>query len=301
MPSRRAPRASRSAPGPARAVLIVAFAGLCWAAVVLLLAWVTGDAAERVNGYQPARPEDAVTLLAGVAGLLLAGWLALGTLLTLLAAARPGSWPGAVAAAVARRITPAGLRRAVVLAVGVGLVGGGPAFAADVRAGGVAGSVSAAVAGPDPARAAPVGAGDLDPGWVPTPTPSELTAAPRTPAPHTPAPVRALATASSPQSGPAATPAVHAEQVTLPDPGAQARRQAEEAVVVRSGDCLWDIAARRFGPHATAEQIAAEWPRWYQVNRAVIGDQPDLLEPGQRLRPPGDTTSPEGAGRGGQP
>ena len=31
---------------------------------------------------------------------------------------------------------------------------------------------------------------------------------------------------------------------------------------------------------------AAEWPRWWAANRDVVGDDPDLLRPGQRLVAP---------------
>ncbi len=55
---------------------------------------------------------------------------------------------------------------------------------------------------------------------------------------------------------------------------------------MRRGDTLWALAARRLGPDATDAEIAAEWPRWYGANDAVIGSDPDLLLPGQRLSPP---------------
>jgi nucleoid-associated protein YgaU len=57
-------------------------------------------------------------------------------------------------------------------------------------------------------------------------------------------------------------------------------------VVVLRGDSLWSIAARHLGPDATTAQIAAEWPRWWSANRDVIGPDPDLIHPGQRLQPP---------------
>lgn len=57
-------------------------------------------------------------------------------------------------------------------------------------------------------------------------------------------------------------------------------------VVVRRGDTLWSIAAAHLGPHADAQAIAAEWPRWYAANRHVIGDDPDLLLIGTRLQSP---------------
>lgn len=58
------------------------------------------------------------------------------------------------------------------------------------------------------------------------------------------------------------------------------------AVVVHRGDTLWSIAAAHLGPHADAQTIAAEWPRWYAANRHVIGDDPDLLEVGTSLQTP---------------
>ncbi|CCH75520.1 conserved membrane hypothetical protein [Nostocoides australiense Ben110] len=64
-----------------------------------------------------------------------------------------------------------------------------------------------------------------------------------------------------------------------------------EEVVVRRGECLWDIVARRLGPSASAAQIDAEWPRWYAANRARIGADPDLIRPGLRLVVPSDVAS----------
>jgi nucleoid-associated protein YgaU len=61
---------------------------------------------------------------------------------------------------------------------------------------------------------------------------------------------------------------------------------AAGVVVVRPGDCLWRIAARSIGRGATPMATAAVWPRWWSVNRVAIGDNPDLLRPGLRLRAP---------------
>lgn len=65
-----------------------------------------------------------------------------------------------------------------------------------------------------------------------------------------------------------------------------------ETVVVRRGDTLWDLAARHLGEDATPESIAEEWPRWHAANRAVIGPDPDLLQPGQQLVVPTDEERP---------
>lgn len=76
----------------------------------------------------------------------------------------------------------------------------------------------------------------------------------------------------------------HHGAVSADWPGA-GRRPHQPAVVVAPGDCLWDIAGRRLR-RATAADIATAWPRWWQRNRGVIGADPDVIHPGQRLRPP---------------
>lgn len=65
-----------------------------------------------------------------------------------------------------------------------------------------------------------------------------------------------------------------------------AQPSSREVVTVRPGDCLWTIAARHLSGRPTAGQIAVAWPRWYTANRDVIGSDPDLLRPGQRLASP---------------
>lgn len=57
-------------------------------------------------------------------------------------------------------------------------------------------------------------------------------------------------------------------------------------VTVRPGDSLWAIAARSLGPGSTDAQVAAEWPRWYALNRTRIGPDPDLLVTGTVLSVP---------------
>lgn len=53
--------------------------------------------------------------------------------------------------------------------------------------------------------------------------------------------------------------------------------------VVRPGESLWQIAAERLGPGATAADIDASWRSIYTANRGVIGPDPDLIQPGERL------------------
>lgn len=63
-------------------------------------------------------------------------------------------------------------------------------------------------------------------------------------------------------------------------------------VTVRPADTLWRIAAEHLPPGASDAAVAAAWPRWYAANRAVIGADPDLLHPGERLRAPAGTATP---------
>jgi nucleoid-associated protein YgaU len=53
--------------------------------------------------------------------------------------------------------------------------------------------------------------------------------------------------------------------------------------VVRPGDTLWGVASRHLGRHPAPVDIAKAWPTWWTTNRAVVGDDPNLIHPGQRL------------------
>jgi hypothetical protein len=79
----------------------------------------------------------------------------------------------------------------------------------------------------------------------------------------------------------------------LPDravaPGPRHRRptlERDRNVVVRAGDSLWSIAQHDLGPQATDTAVTSRWHAVYTANRARIGPDPDLIEPGQRLRLP---------------
>jgi nucleoid-associated protein YgaU len=60
--------------------------------------------------------------------------------------------------------------------------------------------------------------------------------------------------------------------------------------VVLRGECLWSIAEEdlraRTGLDPGPADVAAAVQRWWTTNADVIGDDPDLLLPGQVLRPP---------------
>ncbi len=96
-------------------------------------------------------------------------------------------------------------------------------------------------------------------------------------------------------AGALAVPAAHADDrgvdgLRLPDrplvSGAVEPAAMHSAVVVRSGDTLWAIAFDRLGPDADDATTAHEVDRWHDANRKVIGPDPDLIHPGQRLATP---------------
>ncbi len=72
---------------------------------------------------------------------------------------------------------------------------------------------------------------------------------------------------------------------TLATRGVSTRHSAV-IVVVRPGDTLWSIARRHLSAGADDGAVASAWPRWYAANRSAVGDDPDLIFPGTRLRVP---------------
>jgi nucleoid-associated protein YgaU len=54
---------------------------------------------------------------------------------------------------------------------------------------------------------------------------------------------------------------------------------------VKAGDYLWKIAHEQLGD-------ASRWPEIYALNRDVIGENPNLLQPGQKLRLPAPAAAP---------
>lgn len=69
-----------------------------------------------------------------------------------------------------------------------------------------------------------------------------------------------------------------------------------ESVLVRPGDSLWRLAARQLQaagtPTPSRAQVAQAWPSWWSANRGLVGDDPDLIQPGMRLSPPATPDSP---------
>jgi LysM repeat protein len=69
---------------------------------------------------------------------------------------------------------------------------------------------------------------------------------------------------------------IHPAVLTAVEIHREAAARPPADIVVRPGDSLSGIAAR----------YHIEWPGLYEANRAVIGPNPDLLVPGERLRIP---------------
>lgn len=238
----------------------LALTSLLWGSALRLL---------RDNSSRGGDPAGAITGLAAAVAALIVGWLTLCLLLT-MAAELPGV-VGDAAGGLRDRVTPAVVRRwaAVVLGASLGAtVVPGTAVAA-VRVVDVPADI-AAVGSPDWLPTSGTGAAAPAPGWHgveehPTSRPQE--------------------TVPTPGWVPRRPPTRERTDPHLLT-GPQPADEKEETVVVRRGDTLWSIAATHLGPEATELEIAHAWPRWYAVNRSVIGGDPALLLPGMQLAPP---------------
>jgi hypothetical protein len=93
----------------------------------------------------------------------------------------------------------------------------------------------------------------------------------------------AAATPGQPHADPhGAAAAVFVAGLPLPD----RPEGGDEVVVVRAGDTLWALAERSLPAGADDGAVTARWHRIYALNRDRIGPDPDLIQPGQRLRLP---------------
>ncbi len=69
-------------------------------------------------------------------------------------------------------------------------------------------------------------------------------------------------------------------------PTGRGEQPPSTVVLVAPGDTLWSIAASHLPPGASDADVAAAVHRWYAANREVVGADPDLIRPGQRLEAP---------------
>jgi nucleoid-associated protein YgaU len=206
--------------------------------------------------HGPASVEEVVGAGLAWAAMGLTGWLTL-TFLTVALGAAPGA-RGAAFRQLGRSLTPHFARRALSLALGASV--GTVALPAPVA---IATSVATSL--PD---------GHVGETGTTAPTPGyrATTAEPAVPPPGwlPDRPARVTQSDATALLGPALRP----------------NAAVSDTVTVRRGDTLWSIAAGHLGSGATDAEVAAEWPRWFEANRAVIGDDPDIILPGQQLLAP---------------
>ncbi len=197
------------------------------------------------------------------------------------------------AAASARDLSPAFMRRAVVAALSLQLVAGAAANAAPAAPGPEWAPTQAyAVSVPSPlAAVGPVGEGARSSGAGGTEVTTPTVAAKDVQ--EGPAMGRSLGSdlpdATLHPGWQPAPPVVEPGLLTGPQTrGASGPASGGQAtaVTVLAGDTLWDIVATYLGPEASDVDVALEWPRWYAANRALIGGSPDVLLPGQILQAP---------------
>ncbi|REF37546.1 LysM peptidoglycan-binding domain-containing protein [Thermasporomyces composti] len=269
--------------------VLLAFAWGAW-----FLRWLTAGSWSGVRDGNPSFEALLVFVVAVLAWACYA-WLAFGTILMALSVL-PGAL-GRACGELAERVTPAAYRRIARIALGIS-VAAGPMF----------GALPANAATVDqPTQAAAAAAQMLPsldrPGTIDSRLPSGVTLpsldrpsgsdvvtsdvvasdiVARLPMPDRPvadqAPVTGQADLPNPERPQTSDPVTRAPVRDLGD--------VQQQVVVKRGDTLWDIAARHLGPGASNAEIHREWQRWYEANRQVIGDDPNLILPGQILTPP---------------
>ncbi|WP_051619958.1 LysM peptidoglycan-binding domain-containing protein [Haematomicrobium sanguinis] len=217
------------------------------------------------------RVEYLIGLTAATLGATLALWWIVAAALSLWLAqlerhisspALRGRFQNALAS-ISRKIAPSFMRRLATAVLGASLIGTSAAtasFAEPVTFPSASVSPTATVAtalltsqgapAPDPTIPAP-GTPDPNPLWTPSPEDT---------------------------SGSALIPDTSRDVETAMVPGTK--------VVVDVGDSLWSLASRQLGGFATNADIARLWPAWYEANKSVIGEDPDLILPGQVLTVP---------------
>ncbi|UVJ38328.1 LysM peptidoglycan-binding domain-containing protein [Arthrobacter sp. CJ23] len=221
---------------------------------ILAARWASATAHRQVFMF-----EDLLGIVVTAAGLGVVAWWVLSLLFALISAALQKAGKIRPASAIAK-FSPAFMRRLAVAMLGINLLGiplanasSGPLEAAwnATPAQSASAPVAAQWASGSMETASDTSPGTVQPQWQPREPV-------RDPAPLS---VRAL------RDG-------------------QGDTHSRGEVVVAAGDSLWTIAARQLGPMASDVDIALHWPKWYAANRALIGENPGALLPGQILQAP---------------
>ncbi|WUS95066.1 LysM peptidoglycan-binding domain-containing protein [Kribbella sp. NBC_00709] len=270
---------------------------LALVALGLLLRWMTAGSISGLRTYDL----DSLTVLAvGTVAWIAYVWLALAVVTTVLEQI-PGV-VGELAGAVAGRITTktarallrSGLGVAAVTPLTVGIANAAPGDSAHVlqwdqtEPASTIHLTDSDWRSTEPASTLEIGGAGIEPqhgaeassGWRASEPPSTIRMGDATPTTSGRPPVSERMRVGVPDRPTAGAPTRYTD----------VRAGGSVRVVVRAGDSLWAIAARELGPGATVETIAARWPDWYAANRHVIGDDPDLILPGQVLRVPPAST-----------
>ncbi len=248
-------------------VLVMWSVGLLAAGIVLLA--TTGPVLDAVA--RTAGPDTVVAAVAAVVAWLVLGWLALGLTLTLgeLAATawtRPSRLAG--------DSTPSGGRHLAALVETLALGALRDAVRSSLRVGAVGlvgGTVAVAAVSPTSAWAAATAGGVSTVRATADVRPPD-----RVPPQHWPSLDRPAERVTETKAEPPPTDTTR----KAPKPTAATYR-------VRPGDSLWSIAAAHLPEGAGDGEVASAWPRWWSANRGVIGSDPGLIRPGQRLVDPG--------------
>ena len=191
--------------------------------------------------------DAALVTVAGTVLWVAAAWLGLG--LVSAGARRAPGRIGALADRICAAVLPRIVLRLVAGSTGLGMLLAPLPAVATI-------STTAAAAGATASKPAPVPA----PAW-PSTTPPAGHASPARPV-------------DAPRWPSATTPVAH------PSGG------RGDSVTVQPGDCLWLIAGRRLGPHASDAAVTVAWSRWYAANRPLIGADPNVITPGEVLQAP---------------
>ena len=271
---------------------------------------LTGSDRSPIEVVAPLAAVQSILLMtAGLLAWLLVGW-ALAVVVVGLIARLPGS-SGRRARRLLPGIAPASVGRLVAAAVGVSLIAGTAACAAPAGPSTAAGAPAATSTAPPSAAPSPA-TGDGDPGgsitidWPdPTPTPPDTASTvPSSPASSDQAssdPASSSPAISDPATSDATPPEPPAPELLSTEPQSPEPQSPEPfesdvapnpepvtgaPVTVQPGDSLWRIAATSQGPDASDADIDNAWRAWYFTNQQVIGDDPDLIVPGQTLVAP---------------
>jgi len=240
-------RLSHGVARPLAAVALAVASLVAAVAVGSIFLSTARDARTALAAAGPASPADGILVMVALVGVVLSLWVGLGMALSALSAL-PGAL-GQACTLLAGRVAPTAVRKVVAFVLGTALT------AALVPGTAVAGSAH------QTPRQAVVSSAQYAVGVLAhvagtTHTSEDEDAAP----------------------GPSWSPDRRAVSADSTDGPAD--------IVVHRGDSLWSIAARHLGPAATTTEISAEWHRWFAANRHVIGDDANLITPGQVLRPP---------------